>query len=254
MNVLITSGGTKVPIDSVRDITNMSQGTFGAKIATEFLKSQCPKPSVRFIRAQGSKSPFEFRYDLYKGGFTKGLAKLAQMADFYESNVFRYSEHTYRNFVDYESVLWNCMEDKPDIVILAAAVSDYGVAPIEGKIRSGDAMSLQLFPYQKLISQVKERYPNVFLVGFKLLVNSTEEALESAILKSMEENKCDMVVGNDLRDIKSSDHRLLLANRSEFVPGRIDVSRYFSNPNDDNFLARSLVDLIRYYYTKKVAV
>jgi phosphopantothenoylcysteine synthetase/decarboxylase len=37
MRVLITSGGTKVPIDGVRDITNMSHGNFGAKIAREFL-------------------------------------------------------------------------------------------------------------------------------------------------------------------------------------------------------------------------
>ena len=36
MKILITSGGTKVPIDRVRSITNMSQGTFGSRIADAF--------------------------------------------------------------------------------------------------------------------------------------------------------------------------------------------------------------------------
>ena len=31
MKILITSGGTKIPIDLVRPITNMSRGTFGSK-------------------------------------------------------------------------------------------------------------------------------------------------------------------------------------------------------------------------------
>jgi phosphopantothenoylcysteine synthetase/decarboxylase len=38
MKILITSGGTKIPIDTVRDITNMSTGTFGTKIAEECLR------------------------------------------------------------------------------------------------------------------------------------------------------------------------------------------------------------------------
>ena len=36
MKILITSGGTKVKIDQVRHIGNMSKGTFGSKIAEEF--------------------------------------------------------------------------------------------------------------------------------------------------------------------------------------------------------------------------
>ena len=36
MKILITSGGTKVPIDRVRSITNMSHGTFGSRIADAF--------------------------------------------------------------------------------------------------------------------------------------------------------------------------------------------------------------------------
>ena len=36
MKVLITSGGTKVKMDLVRSITNMSRGTFGSQICDSF--------------------------------------------------------------------------------------------------------------------------------------------------------------------------------------------------------------------------
>lgn len=37
MKILITSGGTRVPIDSVRHIANMSTGRYGAELADAFL-------------------------------------------------------------------------------------------------------------------------------------------------------------------------------------------------------------------------
>jgi len=37
MKILVTSGGTKVPIDDVRSITNTSSGSFGSKIVTSLL-------------------------------------------------------------------------------------------------------------------------------------------------------------------------------------------------------------------------
>jgi phosphopantothenoylcysteine synthetase/decarboxylase len=36
MNVLITAGGTRVPIDNVRHIGNMSSGAYGSLLAYEF--------------------------------------------------------------------------------------------------------------------------------------------------------------------------------------------------------------------------
>jgi phosphopantothenoylcysteine decarboxylase/phosphopantothenate--cysteine ligase len=53
LKILITSGGTKIPIDAVRYITNMSSGTFGAKIATQALKHNL---IVHFLHAENSKT------------------------------------------------------------------------------------------------------------------------------------------------------------------------------------------------------
>ena len=68
MKILITSGGTKIPIDRVRSITNMSKGTFGSRIADAFynegLKSFRDRneqgnsiEKITFFMAKGSKLP-----------------------------------------------------------------------------------------------------------------------------------------------------------------------------------------------------
>lgn len=215
MRVLITSGGTKVPIDSVRDITNMSSGTFGSKIARQFLLAG---HDVTFFRARDSKSPFKFEWDFVKQGVGH---EYIDCLEFYRSYWRNYSEREFRNFDDYESGLWELLGgSRFDIVLLAAAVSDYGVVPVEGKIRSGGDLRIDLFPYPKLISQVRERCPDVCLVGFKLLVGSTDEQLREAVLGSIAVNDCDLVVGNDLSHIRANGHVLYLGSKRS---GVVDV-------------------------------
>ena len=68
MKILITSGGTKVPIDRVRSITNMSCGTFGSRIADAFFSKGLevfrtgtehgnPIEKITFFMAKGSRRP-----------------------------------------------------------------------------------------------------------------------------------------------------------------------------------------------------
>jgi phosphopantothenate-cysteine ligase len=57
-----------------------------------------------------------------------------------------------------------------------------------------------------VISEVKKLCPDTFLVGFKLLVNSTREAVIEAAKESVKKNNCDLVVGNDLVDIRNNNH------------------------------------------------
>lgn len=193
MKILVTSGGTVIKIDSVRKICNMSKGTFGSKIANEFLIStefNIPPNDwdnrITFLHAKGSKMPME-------------------------SHSPRVKFVEYVTFDDYAAELEVCLKDQPDIIVLAAAVSDYGVEnPVNGKIRSGDDLVIRLKPLPKLISTVRNQCPNAVLCGFKLLVNSTEDELKEAIYQSILKNRCDIVVGNDLRDIKNDNHQLLI--------------------------------------------
>ena len=177
MKILITSGGTKIKIDRVRSITNMSKGTFGSRIAEAFYDNLFQK-SITFLGAYDSKMPRietkEFRKDNKiiekKNGEVQKL--------FYCGEENQMKVIGYDTFEDYEKKLFDTIiNEKPDVIVLAAAVSDYGVENyVDGKIRtSSDDMIIRLKPLPKLISKVREKAPNAFIVGFKLIVDSTED-------------------------------------------------------------------------------
>jgi len=222
MKVLITSGGTKIPIDKVRDITNMSTGTFGTRIAESLLRKG---HEVAFFRAKNSKSPMRLIMDL-----KSDKDPLGDSRSFWAERVVwkdRYSELEYSTFEQYERGLSIFIgTEKPDVIVLAAAVSDYTVEkPFNGKVRSNDLLTIRLTSLPKIINKVKGWAPNSKLVGFKLLVGSCDHDLIEAAKKSCVENGCDMVVANDLEDIKADKHRLTLVypNKEtevwEAVPG-----------------------------------
>ena len=77
-------------------------------------------------------------------------------------------------------------------------------------------MNIELDVLPKVISGVRSRSmnPNAYIVGFKLLVNSTDSELIYNATKQLYSNKLDLVVANDLRDIKGGDHRLHLVSDS----------------------------------------
>jgi phosphopantothenate-cysteine ligase len=245
MRILVTSGGTKVPIDRVRDITNMSNGTFGSRIAHAALDAG---HDVMYLVAKHGKTPFSM--NLNYGEATK-LSRhrwehdLNQWSDFWnwcEQHRDRYEEQRFRNFDDYSQLLeHNIQLGKPDVVILAAAVSDYTVTNyVGGKIRSTSMESaIGLVPLPKLISRVKKWHPGCFLVGFKLLVDSTEEELLAAAEKSIVDNHCEMVVANDLSDLQNNDHCLRILTADEEL-----LTFRKSESEDPLYLARKVIERV----------
>lgn len=234
MKILVTSGGTKIPIDKVRDITNMSSGTFGTKIAEEFLDMG---HEVLFFRAKDSKSPMQYLYEFpYQDpdSWTES-EKVSMWATKRAKWAKNYKECVYRTFQDYLERLERWIKfEQPDVVVLAAAVSDYGVVnPHPTKIRSNDALKIELTQLPKIIYYIKEWAPNCKLVGFKLLVNSKEYQLVEAAQKSIQENKCDMIVANDLQDIKDNNHRVHLI----FPNGEVKTFKK-RDSQDPNYLAQ----------------
>lgn len=197
MRVLITSGGTKIPIDKVRSITNMSNGTFGSQIAERFYYSKTIT-NIDFLYAKNSKLPVNWE-DPDPG---------RQSIDY----------HEYETFWEYEAKLTELLAKEPDIVVLAAAVSDYEVEnPVDGKARSAEEMIIKLKPLPKLIGKVKELCPDCILCGFKLLVNSTKEELIDKARLSILNNKCDLVIANDLSTIKDTEDHSLIVVKSDWA-------------------------------------
>lgn len=222
MKILVTSGGTKVPIDRVRDITNMSKGTFGSRIAKQALLAGF---EVDYLISQDGKSPFSIKIDYgdkddqITSKMIENSAALHALHMFVGQNWSRYQEFRYRNFDDYSVSLQAILEDRqPEVTILAAAVSDYGVGNYtDGKIRSGSSKTIELIDYPKLIHQVKDWCPSTFLVGFKLLVGVTQDELVAASMKSISDNRCDLVVANDYESLKAGAHELILVDKNGIV-------------------------------------
>lgn len=198
MKILITSGGTKIPIDLVRSITNMSRGTFGSKICDAFWTSKKLDINDRvvFFYAKDSRMPSVF-----------GKTQFFQNMEFIE----------YKTFDDYRTKLVELVKREAfDLIVLAAAVSDYGVEKVyNGKYRStSDDMVIKLVKLPKVIDEVKAVVqPSTTICGFKLLVNSTDAELRDAMDKQLVGHGIDLVVGNDLRDIYANNHRLTIKSR-----------------------------------------
>jgi phosphopantothenoylcysteine decarboxylase/phosphopantothenate--cysteine ligase len=213
MKILITSGGTKIPIDRVRSITNMSRGTFGSRIADAFFaeghdrdgggKEQIDK--ITFFMAVGSKEPT-----------LQGVYEEA-----YESGYTPIEYEYYSTFDDYKSGIEELLKKETyDIIVVAAAVSDYGVANYyNGKYRSReDDMCIKLVKLPKVLPIMRKLAPNATICGFKLLVDSAEDELLDAMKKQIVESDVDLVIGNDLRDIKNDDHQLLVISKHDANP------------------------------------
>jgi phosphopantothenate-cysteine ligase len=245
MRLLITSGGTKVPIDMVRDITNLSHGTFGSLIAHVALEAGY---DVTFLCAKRSRTPFSETFDFYRDpddpqpkGFAdwgEALNKFSDLFNFCERHRKRYREVRFRNYDHYSAYLRGLVrEQRPDAVILAAAVSDYGVANyVDGKRRSDDNRRIELEPLTKLIHLVKKWHPACVLTGFKLLVNSEYDELVQAAADSIQFNHCDLVVANDLQDIKNNNHKLLVVDEDGVTP-----YEKHDSPDDPLYLARQVI-------------
>ena len=234
MKILVTSGGTKIPIDKVRDITNMSKGTFGSKIATELLEMG---HEVMFLKSRGSKSPMSITINV-REDFYDAPDDFADWYNRVKGYLSHYKEMEYSTFDDYRNRLERWIKiERPDVVMLAAAVSDYGVEnPHNGKLRSNDLLTIKLVQLPKIIHLIKTWHPTCKLVGFKLLVDSKDYQLIDAAKRSIAENGCDMIVANDLADIKDGKHKIHL------VFPKTDTLLYETDPTDVNFLARKVAE------------
>ena len=135
--VLVTGGPTPVPLDSVRRLTNRFRGRLGIEIARElFLRGA----EVLLIHGDGAHpAPIELPHRVVR----------------------TYDE--YRAAVDDE------LRSRPyEAGVFSAAVADYQPAEVaEGKIPSGQALTLELVPTAKVIDEVRAAHPALHMVTFK---------------------------------------------------------------------------------------
>lgn len=173
MKVLVTSGATREPIDSVRFISNFSTGKTGAAIASFFESNGA---SVSFLHGEDSFVP-------------EGLKDEREFSSFEDLN---------------EKLKRRLSSSKFDAVIHAAAVSDY--APIEtasGKIDSSHGtLTLTLRRNFKIVERLRSYASSgPMIVAFKLTHTDSGAKRKYAISRLLGHPGVDAVVHNDYSDI-----------------------------------------------------
>jgi len=196
LGIIVTSGGTDVPIDGVRCITNFSRGTTGARIAEHSLESG---HRVQYLCSTGSKAPFEDALRMRpERGVEAELARLRAAAEEYAAVAGRLDVIRVKDFHAYrERVLQLVQNPAADVAILSMAASDYGLAMTPGKLSSSqERLILELERLPKIISEVKAARPEIFLVGFKFLMDTAPDRLIDAAFRSMLRDGQDLAVAN----------------------------------------------------------
>jgi phosphopantothenoylcysteine decarboxylase/phosphopantothenate--cysteine ligase len=187
LKILITAGATREPIDEVRFISNVSSGNTAATLADFFLSEG---HHVTYVAGQGTATPKQ------------------------NSDVKR--------FTDFQS-LFNLLkneltQNKYDLVVHASAVSDYSVSQITSRGKSLNRvsklnsdipdLSLKLKRNDKIITEMKKWSPKTCLVAFKLTSGATEKEIKEAVKKLATDSRPDLVVHNDLSQMKDKDSRM----------------------------------------------
>ncbi|CAI9735178.1 Hypothetical predicted protein [Octopus vulgaris] len=240
--VLVTSGGTIVPLESrtVRFIDNFSQGTRGSASAEYFLNSGY---AVIFLHRNGSLEPYsrnfsrknlldflEFRED----GQAQSLAVQGKYEEKISKILHIYQKVTHSEMllsVDFTTLseylyllriaalaLKTLQLDA--MLYLAAAVSDFYIPKDqmpEHKIQSSNGslqLSLQLVP--KLLEPlVKDWAPDAFIISFKLETNRS--LLISKSKAALEKYQHQLVIANLLETRKEEDSHFVIDHWSSIA-------------------------------------
>ncbi|MEK6578659.1 MAG: phosphopantothenoylcysteine decarboxylase [Bdellovibrionota bacterium] len=184
MKILITSGATREPIDTVRFISNLSTGRTGAALA-DFLAEAGHE--VEFYAGEGSTSPSTV------------------------SSITRYS-----SFQNLRTQLEKRLSTGDlDYIIHAAAISDYSVTRVIGasqmpldqtvKLSSDqEILQIELSRNPKLIDSLARFSPTPLgIVAFKLTDTKDERARKAAVVKLFATRGVTHVVHNDLSNLLS---------------------------------------------------
>ena len=240
--ILITAGPTNEYIDEVMKITNMSTGRLGIELTKNYLNEGY---EVTLIATRSViRSNLYERYNLGNNPNLKTIP--------------------IETTEDMLQALINESKNKYDLVIHSSAVGDYkpefsfrmedladelAQAITQGLITKEEILSILTNPkckvndntkissYEphltvkltltpKLISRLRELFPEATLIGFKLLENVTKEHLLEVAKKLCIKNNMDYIIANDLHDLRQGTHLSFLVNKDGYQ------NEQFTSPED----------------------
>ncbi|MGB9963594.1 bifunctional phosphopantothenoylcysteine decarboxylase/phosphopantothenate--cysteine ligase CoaBC [Halobacterium sp. CBA1126] len=190
--VVVTSGATSEPIDPVRVLTNRASGRTGRAVAAGCYVAGADVTLVH----DGDDVPYADTVQVETAAEMLAATREA------------------------------CAD--ADALVSAAAVSDYTVEASEEKIRSGQALTLDLEPTPKLIDEVRDAHPDLTIVGFKAETTGDDDAMVDAARETLDRVGLAFVVANDAGVMGDEDTRALFVTRedaTEFVGSKTALGR-----------------------------
>ena len=176
--ILVTAGPVYGRIDSNKIISNRARGIW----------------ALRLSRWLAEEHGFEVHQVV--ADTMKDSKHLTMFADFESGGRIKTLVH--QGYFDYVEI---CRQEAEmvDVAIMAAAVLNYiPETTYEGKLPTDkDRIGLHFMLAPKVINHMKERNPNLTLIGCKLLFSGNEETLVTAAYKVVLDAKCNMVIAND---------------------------------------------------------
>jgi phosphopantothenoylcysteine decarboxylase/phosphopantothenate--cysteine ligase len=161
-SVLVSAGGTREPLDSVRYVGNRSSGRMGVALAEEARR----RGARVTLLAANLAVPAPAGVDVVETPTAADLAREARA------------------------------RAAADVVLMAAAVADYAPEPLTGKRpKSGEPWELRLEPTEDVLGGLGKRKNGALLVGFG--AEEGEAGLERK-RKMLAEKHLDLVVFNDV--------------------------------------------------------
>lgn len=203
--VIVTAGGTSEKIDNVRKITNSGTGKLGYKIALELLKKY-KDVKIYYVCSKNSFRPVSDRVEIIE---IEGTIDL-------KNNI---EELLTKNKIDYFIHSMAVSDYMVDYVTNLESIKSNNIKMIsDTKISSNEKnLVIVLKPTPKIISIIKSISLETYLVGFKLLDNVSKEELISVAKKLRDKNKCDLVVANDLKNIRKGNHKAYLIDKEDNI-------------------------------------
>ena len=200
MRIMVTSGPTRAWIDRIRYIANTSSGALGARIV-----EACA---------------------------ARGLAVLHLRGEGSEQSVPAESVRVHTTVIETVDDLIAAVHEAADagdigVVVHAMAVLDYAPAErlTEKKPSGDDLWSLTLARTPKVTGIIRERMPDVPVIGFKLEAGVDERELIRRAGVSREQYGLAAVVANDLDRVGPDRHEALLLGRDNEVLARCTTKR-----------------------------
>ena len=204
MEILVTSGGTSEAIDSVR--SNHSTGRLG-KIITETLLAAGHE--VCLITTKRALKP-----EAHPNLSIREINNTNDLLVVMQERVKDYQVLIHSMAVsDYTPVYMTGLEEVQASSNLEEFLDKQNK---ESKISSTDEVQvLFLKKTPKIISLVKEWNPAIHLIGFKLLVDVSEEYLIEIARQSLIKNQADLIIANDLTQISENQHHAIFVEKEQ---------------------------------------